>query len=516
MKNKQSLLVTICLIMLASAGCGSSKYIDDGLFESEAEIKSEPETAAADADAPKFPDYKYDQENAQRMDTESMAVSEQGFYYIIDNILFFYDIDSGLNTPLCSRVDCKHDDKDCDAYAASSDPVVDQVTGKADLSCNCYQGKLFFYDGSLYMIERTKESDFLLCRYDSRFDNRESLCMLASFSDEKEQTVVSDARAGIISDGYLYYFTSVFDPEYAKKDYMLTFQCRRVRLEKNAQPETLGEFEYASDYAMKAGDSNGLNIFIEGSDVYYIAGGTARMYTASNNVQYRVARYDTISGTFSELWSYTGSEGNEVFGKGTGEAVSVSTGNNMRMDDTGNIYILTRSKENKWNDANSIVKFNLSGQNGEIIYTTDRDGIINMRYNDGVLYFFEINDEIDEDPPVLSAIKTDGTYIAGQDMQYTQEILEREKNVRKKAGTNGTSLPPAKNILFYGIDERYILLGSKSVGFEGLSVENLGEHESIERADGALVTAGVGVLDRSVFLSGSHCEIKQVYQYKKQ
>lgn len=121
----------------------------------------------------------------------------------------------------------------------------------------------------------------------------EKLSTLASIS--QDMSIVSTTRAAMIFKGYLYYITSTYDPQYAQKDYMAIFQCRRVKLEKGAIPEVLGEFEYPGDYGMAAGDSNGFSIFVCEDTVYYIASGTARWYTTNHSVQYRVIRYDTIS-----------------------------------------------------------------------------------------------------------------------------------------------------------------------------------------------------------------------------
>ena len=64
-----------------------------------------------------FPDYEYNQELAQQIYGQSkMAIAPNGYYYIIDNILYFYNIDSDINMPLCSKVNCRHNDNTCDAY----------------------------------------------------------------------------------------------------------------------------------------------------------------------------------------------------------------------------------------------------------------------------------------------------------------------------------------------------------------------------------------------------------------
>lgn len=51
-----------------------------------------------------FPDYVYNQEKEQGVYGQSdMAIAENGYYYIIDNVLYFYNINSDVNMPLCSK-----------------------------------------------------------------------------------------------------------------------------------------------------------------------------------------------------------------------------------------------------------------------------------------------------------------------------------------------------------------------------------------------------------------------------
>lgn len=79
-----------CIIMtIFVLGCGY--YSDDELDV----------TAGKSA----FPDYEYNQERAQLLsDRARIAISESGYYYIMNDILYFYDINNSLNMPLCSRV----------------------------------------------------------------------------------------------------------------------------------------------------------------------------------------------------------------------------------------------------------------------------------------------------------------------------------------------------------------------------------------------------------------------------
>ena len=201
---------------------------------------------------------------------------------------------------------CGHMDDKCDAYVYTTDFVLKDGSDTIVYTCNCMDHKIAYYDGMLYMIERTQDSDFYLCRYDSSFHNKERLCLLAS--DSKDRINIIEADAAVISNGYLYYFSfcrSEDGLESWNNGYIFTFQCRRVRLEKDAVPELLGEFEYPGDYAT-FGYSHGLGIFVCGEDVCFVAGGAIRFLKQEDPVQYRVAMFNTVSKEFNMVWSHIG------------------------------------------------------------------------------------------------------------------------------------------------------------------------------------------------------------------
>ncbi len=122
-----------------------------------------------------FPDYVYNQEKEQGVYGQSdMAIAENGYYYVIDNILYFYNINSDVNMPLCSKVNCNHDGETCDAYVSGIN------TENGTFGCNCMNEKVMYYNNHLYCIEVTKDRDYYLCQYDATFGNKERITKLAS------------------------------------------------------------------------------------------------------------------------------------------------------------------------------------------------------------------------------------------------------------------------------------------------------------------------------------------------
>lgn len=78
----------------------------------------------------------------------AVAISENGYYYWeqmqVGSIsqLMFLDRVSGKTVPLCNKPDCRHDNKNCNAYFGNIDVGVDGVDKEY----------LQYYDGSLYAV----------------------------------------------------------------------------------------------------------------------------------------------------------------------------------------------------------------------------------------------------------------------------------------------------------------------------------------------------------------------------
>lgn len=448
----------------------------------------------------KFPNYEYNQEKAQSWYGNSQsAISESGYYYIIDNILYFYNINSDINMPLCSRVNCSHSDDKCDAY------VCNVRTETGSFECNCLGNKILFYDNHLYCIEVTKDRDYDLYQYDSSFEDRKKLLNLASVKNE--QLSVSDPQACMISDGYLYYYTTYLDPEYANNGFIAKFQCNRIKLGENEVREVLGEFVFPGDYAMKAGESNGMSIYLSEDNIYFYAGGTARWYAADNRVQYRVAKYNPATGQYNMMWTYSGNDNSDVFGKDTGNVNYMSGGEFVKMDSEGNFYILTATEKN--NDR--IVKVNFDSNSSEVIYSTQQDKIYSLQSDGKYLYFFESTLGRNTESYFVST-DYDGSVTSRYEILYDDKYLSYMESKYKMNPESDMAMPDATNIIIYGVDERFILLGCKESGnvFKGLTSSDI--FKSSKDLD---TTSGVGVINTQDYLDGNGVNIKQIFQYEQ-
>ncbi len=484
--KKRIYLIVISIILLTFAGCNSYQVDNDNIIESE----SNP-----------FPDYKYNQEAAQSpYGQSSMAISETGYYYIIDDILYFYNINSDINMPLCSKSNCKHKDKECDAYVNSINAYT------ADFSCNCMEGKLFYYNNHLYCIEITSDRDYYLYQYNDVFGDKKCMAHLASVKNK--QNAVTDAGACLISNGYLYFYTTTMDEQYAQKGCIADYQCNRIKLEENAVIEELGEFEFPGDYAMKAGESNGLAIYCSNENIYFYAGGTVRWYSQENRVRYWVAKFDVKSNRFDMIWTYTGDETKDILGKDTGNVNVLSGGEYVQMDAHGNFYILTASEKDVNIDVSMIVKVNFENSTSNVIYKTPKEQIYSLRSDGEMLYFFETTSGRDT-TSWLTAIHMDGTIQSSLELQYDEEYLSYMEDYYKHFPDADVVKPGASDLIICGIDERFILLKCPEGCnvFKGLTSSNIYKiSESMDKITGA------GVIDKSKYLKNEETSIKQIYQ----
>ena len=227
------------------------------------------------------------------------------------------------------------------------------------------------------------------------------------------------------------------------------------------------------------------------------------MYFYDNNVQYRVSKYDLSTGQYTELWTYTGDDRVDVFGENTGKVDSMSDGSYVRMDSNGNFYIMTSSTGNN-NDT--LIKVNFDKNTSEVIYTTDMEKLYSLQSDGEYLYFFE-STQSRETKSYFTAIDMNGTLKAQYEMEYDEEFLEKAKKYYETFPEDTSVVVDASGICVYGIDERYILMGSNSDSdvYKNLKSLNSKPYKKV-------ITTGVGVINKMDYLNSGTASIKQIYQ----
>ncbi len=134
-----------------------------------------------------------------------------GTYFMFNNLLHYYDADSGKAVPLCFDATCDHTSEkwnSCGSYKIT-ERGADTKVGEYS---QCDDGRMWHIGDYIYMIESKKSGEWTsidtLVRYDRFGNNKETIVQL---NDTYEYVgYVNDATIGVsIIDNYLYYAKTV-------------------------------------------------------------------------------------------------------------------------------------------------------------------------------------------------------------------------------------------------------------------------------------------------------------------
>lgn len=476
MVNKIAVIMMLLFVAISAAGCQTAAEIDN---------------AVAGNQYDSFNEYVYNQDEVQEKCVKSTAITSDGYYYTANRVLWFYDLKSDTNIPMCSKSNCNHKDASCDAYVDETNPMV-------GIQCNCESNEVFYYNNQIYMIERSADNETMLYQYNSNFNDKKLVATLSSFP--KDSTLFGGADACIISEGYFYYYIQKYDVE--KKDYNGLYSCMRLNLTTDEEPEVLGSFEYAGDYALMAGDSNGVRVFLSSDNVYFIAGGTSRNYSKINPVQYRIAKYNKTSKEFQMIWTYTGDTYEDVWGQGLGKVDTII--NNISMDDSGKIYVLATGKDKQKECCIAMV--DKENDNYQIIYETEYDYIDQIASDGENLYIIEVDDAT---PAVyFTALDYSGTVLQRKEIEYSDALLKQYQESGQKLSES------LGGIIIYGLDDRYILLGGSANRYKNMST-SLDIVDIVDHKKAIRTTYGMAVMNKKDFLAGKNIDLRQIYRYEE-
>lgn len=454
---KKAGALLIALSMLFSVGCTKKQIEND---------ETTPKT-----------EYIYDRDMTQISKTNKVAFSEKGYYHIIGDFLYFYDMINSVELPVCSKTDCSHNTSSCNAYAYDSmdyDPY--DLKG---VSVNVLGNMIWYNDGKLYVIRRDESGDYLM-QYDSDFTNEVQLCTLAENGTVLGMTGSNTANTALMYNGYLYYFS--VKPTSAKEleDYMTSIFCNRIKVEKDAKAEVLGSFDLAIDYGA-FGSAPGK--VCAGRDcVYFVSGGTNRFFSENNDVQYRICSYDCNSKKFSIVLNKNADAPKDVLGSNTGNVRPVN-GGIVCVDDDNNMYIVT--------DDTKVVKITPSGDAG-IIYSSDAKYITSLIWDGTYIYFSEAASK----KGAIVRIDKNGAVKGKYDIVINDEFCEQ-------IGIRGTLLV---DVHIGGIDAQNILIYTHNEYIKGLECEAALDVRKF-------ITCAVGIISKKAF-DDSSMPIQSIYIYK--
>lgn len=141
-----------------------------------------------------YSDYVFNNDEAQYYMGKTAAAAETGYYYIACSplstssykFLYYFDMVNKNAMPLCTKLNCAHNDESCDAYMSDD---------------KCLSSYIWYYNQRIYMIERNSEKDILVSYDKTGRDKREG----AVLSVDGRSVIDSYGSRACVSHGKLYY-----------------------------------------------------------------------------------------------------------------------------------------------------------------------------------------------------------------------------------------------------------------------------------------------------------------------
>lgn len=399
-----------------------------------------------------FDEYVYNDNEPQYYTHSSFTVSEKGYYYILNNILHFYDVATDVDVALCSKLECSHDSSHCDAYVekeiaqytvTDSDGKVYHDTTNTSNNVNCVGHMIFYWNEHIYMVERDDNGDYLV-RYDARFNNKERLSLIAGNGSRIGATESDNmTNTAFLMNGYLYYMSVTESSSVAETNFMTQLSCNRVKLELNAVPEKLGEFDIAVD---TIGSSSRAMVYGINDNVYYITALNSRFIAKENCSQYRVAVFNTTNDNFDIKMHINSDNKEDVLGAETGVVYLYD----CCIDDSGNLYAISKSGSDY-----AIWKFGLDNNSEpqKVYSILNCNEVSNLIYDGEYIHMYCTNNDTYKK---LITINTIGDTIGTVDCTGLTE---------KKYGDN---------IYICSADGRYLVISDKTTGTFVYDMRNIG------------------------------------------
>lgn len=132
-------IMLICSLLLTGCTTRNSGQEDD------AEVKTS---------------YEFNADKSQVSEKSRSAYSENGYYYLMNGILWFYDINNNIATVVCSNANCEHKDENCNAYLMDEhnyDPL-----DLAGVTVKGLGNQLWYIDGYIYTLLNVMKVEIIL------------------------------------------------------------------------------------------------------------------------------------------------------------------------------------------------------------------------------------------------------------------------------------------------------------------------------------------------------------------
>jgi len=419
-----------------------------------------------------YSDYIFNNDEAQYYMSNDAAAAETGYYYIAKSpistssyrFLYYFDMVNKNSLPLCTKLNCAHNDKSCDAYLSGEE---------------CLSSNIWYYNQRIYMIERKSEKDIVVSYDKTGRDKREG----AVLSVDGRSVDISYGGA-CVSHGKLYY---IIKGEKSQFLYEVPF------IGKDA-PKLIKE--YTSEYEI----SEHLTLYAIGDRVYI----TLESGITSDINNYIIECIDISGGEPVRKFDY-------IADQASIQGEIKDWDQQAIYDIEGNFYFASVS-----DNAYCINKLNLETKKNTEIYTIDlsqdmgsKEDYISLCGFDGkYLYLYEgvdlsvkENRQNYELENYLHIIDTDGKI--ADTIKFTKNTEYAEEN----------DLSPGWAGVLIGVkggDSRYLLLTFESYCVSGveMSKEDIDKYKEVEENARKQLTIPeacvVGALDKKQIGTGTH------------
>lgn len=481
--SKKTYAILFCIVSIVTiSGCNNSKYT----AEYDSSIASTSTT-----------NLTFDNNEGQYYMPNGSAAAEDGYYYITENIyhngnsqsthsyfIDYYDMTSQTTVPLCSKLECQHKDSDCDAYISEN---------------NCLGHMIWYYNGRLFMIERTDENDCLVS-YDKEGRNKENVCTL---SDGEAVIGFKNSLEGIacVNNGYLYYV--VYNSE---NDYV---NMKRVELKSNPTPQeikTISINPNTSSY-------NAFRLYPFENKVYIFE----NQYITASDITYSIYKYDVNENNISSIVEFKYGDMSNSY-RGT----IYNWNSNMVVDSDGNIYYVTLLDGEKlpttigtgYNKTCILNKYNVSTRTNTELYvlegTSDKicypESMIINGYDGNYIYFYEFQNPstikknsnlLIEDSNNLVVVNTGGSIVDKIHFTANTEFLDKYHNNWMVGNIRLSEIIPG--------NERYIMIATTFEAIQGIEHS---DNYMKKNSKNLTETEILAVLDKKQIGTGTYTWIK--------
>jgi len=485
MISKKVYLILLCIFSVATiSGCNNSKYT------SEYSTSNENNTAATNI--------AFDNNKGQYYMPNGSAAAENGYYYITKNsdhgnnsaptygyFLYYYDMTSQTTVPLCSKLECRHNDSNCDAYISDNE---------------CLGHMIWYYDGRLFMIERTDENDNLVS-YDKEGRNKETVCIL---SDSNAVVGFKDSvdNVACVNNGSLYYET--YD---SKSDYVT---LKKVDLKSESKPQIIGTISINPN----ASSSNAFRFYPFQDKVYIFE----NQYISASDLTNSIYKYDVNENDLSNVVEFKYNDKSNPY-RGT----IYNWNLNMVVDNDGNFYYITELDGDKipaiigtgYNKTCIINKYNICLKTNSELYilegTSDKignpDSLTINGYDGNYIYFFEYQisstlkkkSNLIEDSNNLIVMNSNGSIVDKIHFTVNSDYLDSYFKNWAAGSIRFSKIIPG--------DDRYIMLVTTENALNG--IERSDDYmKSYISSKNFTETEVFAVLDKNQIGTGTHTWIK--------